>query len=107
MLPHQGQGASQAIEDAEAVGSLLEGVSPSDVPAALDEIFRVRYKRATMTQQQSRLAGLGSASRGTGDEVVKEMEAHAMNQFEFKNFTWQYRGAKDWQANHAEFVLAA
>lgn len=107
MLPHQGQGASQAIEDAEAIGALLQNVSPADVPATLEEIFRIRYKRATMTQQQSRLAGLGSASRGTGDEVVKQMEAHAMNQFEFKNFTWQYRGAKDWKENHSEHVLQA
>ncbi|KAG7531502.1 hypothetical protein FFLO_04300 [Filobasidium floriforme] len=105
MLPHQGQGASQAIEDAEAIGALLQNVSPADVPATLEEIFRIRYKRATMTQQQSRLAGLGSASRGTGDEVVKQMEAHAMNQFEFKHFTWQYRGAKDWKENHPEHVL--
>ena len=107
MLPHQGQGASQAIEDAEAVGSMLEGVRPEDVPAKLDEIFRVRYKRATMTQQQSRMAGLGSASRLPDDEKTKQMEAHAMDQFKFKNFTWIYKGAKDWQENHSEFVLAA
>ena len=39
MLPTQGQGASQAIEDAEALGAFFEGIS--DPPSADDGLSKI------------------------------------------------------------------
>lgn len=41
MLPTQGQGASQAIEDAEALGAFFEGISEPPSADALSEILEV------------------------------------------------------------------
>lgn len=41
MLPTQGQGASQAIEDAEALGAFFEGISEVPSAEALSEILEV------------------------------------------------------------------
>jgi salicylate hydroxylase len=41
MLPTQGQGASQAIEDAEALGAFFEGISEAPSAEALSEILEV------------------------------------------------------------------
>jgi salicylate hydroxylase len=59
MLPTQGQGASQSIEDAEALGAyfsdLTEGpVSREDVEARLKSVFEARYERASLIQAYSR-----------------------------------------------------
>lgn len=41
MLPTQGQGASQAIEDAEALGAFFEGISEPPSAEALSTILEV------------------------------------------------------------------
>lgn len=41
MLPTQGQGASQAIEDAEALGAFFEGISEPPSADGLSEILEV------------------------------------------------------------------
>jgi salicylate hydroxylase len=41
MLPTQGQGASQAIEDAEALGAFFEGVNEPPSAETLSEILEV------------------------------------------------------------------
>lgn len=41
MLPTQGQGASQAIEDAEALGAFLENISEAPTSEALERILEV------------------------------------------------------------------
>lgn len=41
MLPTQGQGASQAIEDAEALGAFFEGISETPSADALSKILEV------------------------------------------------------------------
>lgn len=41
MLPTQGQGASQAVEDAEAVGSFFENIRDSPSAEELSEILEV------------------------------------------------------------------
>jgi salicylate hydroxylase len=43
MLPTQGQGASQAIEDAEALGAFFEGISEAPSAEALSEILDVSF----------------------------------------------------------------
>ncbi|KAF7531218.1 hypothetical protein G7054_g9077 [Neopestalotiopsis clavispora] len=57
MLPTQGQGASQAVEDAEALGSFFDDIQDfgtSEVNHRLSQVFKSRYKRATLIQQYSR-----------------------------------------------------
>ncbi|KNB09122.1 hypothetical protein FOXG_09764 [Fusarium oxysporum f. sp. lycopersici 4287] len=55
MLPTQGQGASQSIEDAEAVCAFLTNVQSRDeVGAALERVFAARYDRASLIQKFSR-----------------------------------------------------
>lgn len=60
MLPTRGQGASQALEDAEALGAFFADIEgPQDtnrVAGILEEIFKCRYDRACLIQKHSRLA---------------------------------------------------
>ena len=50
----QGQGGSQAIEDAEALGVALEAATPDEVADQLKKVEKVRYERATFIQKCSR-----------------------------------------------------
>jgi 2-polyprenyl-6-methoxyphenol hydroxylase-like FAD-dependent oxidoreductase len=52
LLPHTGQGAAQALEDAVALGRVLR--TGSDVPAALRRYEQVRAKRTTVLLHQGR-----------------------------------------------------
>lgn len=58
-LPHQGQGAAQAMEDAVALGTVLEkGLTADEVPERLKLYNDIRYERASKVQEFTRLAGL-------------------------------------------------
>lgn len=57
MLPHLGQGANQAIEDAFALAAALRGASCADVPAALRHYAQVRRRRTDVVQANSRTNG--------------------------------------------------
>jgi salicylate hydroxylase len=59
MLPHMGQGANQAIEDAMALATLLRGVSAADVPEALTRYETLRRDRTARVQRLSRTNGVG------------------------------------------------
>lgn len=50
MLPFGGQGANQAIEDAGALGALLQGASADDIPHCLNQFEEVRRLRASRVQ---------------------------------------------------------
>jgi salicylate hydroxylase len=73
MLPTQGQGASQAIEDAEALGTLfghiIEKPSKDEVSSILEDVFKSRYERVSLIQQFSREAAKPATDRGSN--VVK------------------------------------
>lgn len=57
-LPHQGQGAAIAMEDAVALATVLEkGCNRNEVPERLELYNRIRYERACRVQQYTRLAG--------------------------------------------------
>lgn len=58
MLPHMGQGANQAIEDAMALATLLRGVAVADAPAALMRYQTLRRDRTARVQQNARANGL-------------------------------------------------
>lgn len=79
MLPLQGQGASQSIEDAEALGHFFQDIvggtdaSGSSVPfeevtRRLEELFEARYERASLIQQYSRQAAKPATE--TGSNVI-------------------------------------
>jgi salicylate hydroxylase len=72
MLPTQGQGASQTIEDAEALGTLFDHVSerpPKDeVSSILASVFQSRYERASLIQKFSREAAKPATE---GSNVIK------------------------------------
>ncbi|KAL2801641.1 hypothetical protein BJX63DRAFT_416863 [Aspergillus granulosus] len=94
MLPTQGQGASQAIEDAEALGSFFEGINcrPNleQIAECLKNVFRARYERATLVQMYSR-----QQARPATDANSIEIK---LNTDEFTHFNYSYNGAKDWLA---------
>ncbi|KAH8083116.1 hypothetical protein HD553DRAFT_313277 [Filobasidium floriforme] len=95
MLPTQGQGASQSIEDAEALGAyfsdLTEGpVSREDVEARLKSVFEARYERASLIQAYSRQQARPATE--VGSTVI------TMNPGEFMEYNCRYSGAKEWAA---------
>lgn len=97
MLPTQGQGASQAIEDAEALQAFLyefgEGqVSKDQVEKALCKVFKTRYERASLIQAYSR----EQARPGTAGREV------TLNPAEFMKFNCEYQGAVDWLERQAK-----
>jgi 2-polyprenyl-6-methoxyphenol hydroxylase-like FAD-dependent oxidoreductase len=89
VLPHQASGALSAIEDAEALGAFLRGATRADVPAALQRVFRARFRRASVFQQNSRANGLYSASAGADGLFAQ----------------WEYTGAEAWERERPEMVL--
>jgi 2-polyprenyl-6-methoxyphenol hydroxylase-like FAD-dependent oxidoreductase len=56
-LPHQGQGAGQAIEDAYALGALLAKDGLKDYGAAFQAFEHLRKRRTSLVQAYSRVAG--------------------------------------------------
>jgi salicylate hydroxylase len=54
MLPFFAQGSAQAVEDAEALATCLQGAGRADVPAALQRYEALRRPRATQVQLMSR-----------------------------------------------------
>jgi 2-polyprenyl-6-methoxyphenol hydroxylase-like FAD-dependent oxidoreductase len=54
MTPDLGQGGCQAFEDAVALGAVLDGAAPADVPAALGRYDALRRPRTTALQRQAR-----------------------------------------------------
>jgi 2-polyprenyl-6-methoxyphenol hydroxylase-like FAD-dependent oxidoreductase len=54
MTPDLGQGGCQAFEDAVALGALLDGAGPADVPSLLARYDALRRPRTAALQQQAR-----------------------------------------------------
>jgi salicylate hydroxylase len=78
MLPLQGQGASQSIEDAEALGHFFRDITAGggesnasssiaveDVERRLAEVFEARFERASLIQQYSRQAANPATAAGS------------------------------------------
>ena len=65
MLPHLGQGANQAIEDAAALAALLGAVDPHGVSRALAAYQALRLDRTARVQQGSRRNGASYDSSGS------------------------------------------
>ncbi|EYB32844.1 hypothetical protein FG05_03729 [Fusarium graminearum] len=90
MLPTQGQGASQSIEDAEAISAFLSEVHSRDqVGEALKRVFAARYGRATLIQKFSR-----DQAKPATDGVSKEIK---LDPAQFMKYNSDYDGAVDWE----------
>jgi len=68
-LPHQGQGAGLAIEDAYALGALLAKGGPDDYGSAFEGFENLRRRRAWTVQAYSRAAG--RAYKTAGDAATQ------------------------------------
>jgi salicylate hydroxylase len=94
MLPTQGQGASQSLEDAEALRAYFADLPPSpskgDVQDVLEKVVDARYERASLIQKYSRdQAKPPKAEAG-------ESGATTLNPAEFMDYNCNYSGAKEW-----------
>ncbi|KAB1648438.1 NAD(P)-binding protein [Pseudoclavibacter endophyticus] len=54
MLPHLGQGANQAVEDAMVLAEVLSAAEPTAVESALERYERLRRERTTAVQRGAR-----------------------------------------------------
>ena len=68
-LPHQGQGAGLAIEDAYALGALLAKRGPEDYAPVFEAFENLRKRRAWTVQAYSRAAG--RAYKFVGEEAAR------------------------------------
>lgn len=93
MLPTQGQGASQAVEDAEALGAFFADVHGANVSLRKIEqvnktVFECRYDRASTIQGYSR--------QTAGPATDKKSFKVNMNPAQFMDYNCNYNGALDW-----------
>lgn len=91
MLPTQGQGASQAIEDAEALqfflGRLHGKPAPEDIHQALVDVWSARHARAHLIHQFSRAHG------PRGADAAGKVK---LSMTEFMEYNCNYNGVEDW-----------
>jgi 2-polyprenyl-6-methoxyphenol hydroxylase-like FAD-dependent oxidoreductase len=90
VLPHQGAGATSAIEDAEALAFTLRDATAMSVPSALLRTFAIRSKRAIKFQTASRARGLHG--KLDTEDGAKALEG------------WIYPGAQKWAEEHPDMV---
>ncbi|KAK3360442.1 hypothetical protein B0T25DRAFT_602022 [Lasiosphaeria hispida] len=88
MLPHQGQGGAQSIEDGIALGIALCGAAPGGIAARLGVFERARRDRASAIQVLSNAAGeqVGLVEREAGRFV----EVVPRTPLEFARFNWGF-----------------
>ncbi|THX16081.1 FAD/NAD(P)-binding domain-containing protein [Aureobasidium pullulans] len=92
MLPTQGQGASQSIEDAEALQAFFADTTakpnPQQITRRIRKVFEARYKRASLIQAYSRQQAKPATEKGS----VKV----TLNPAEFLDYNCKYEGAVKW-----------
>ncbi|KPI35031.1 3-hydroxybenzoate 6-hydroxylase 1 [Cyphellophora attinorum] len=94
-LPHQGQGGAVAIEDAAALGVLLEaGLRPEDVPDRLSLYEEIRRPRANKLQEYTRLAGEDLKPGQAQKFDVRDYTNYNFDHDEFDNST---KRLKEWK----------
>jgi 2-polyprenyl-6-methoxyphenol hydroxylase-like FAD-dependent oxidoreductase len=87
MLPHVGQGANQAIEDAVALATLLSRADAASAPAALQAYERVRRPHAANVQGSSRANG---ARYDSAQRDVSNRDRELSNQARDRAWMWDY-----------------
>lgn len=88
MLPHQAQGAAQAVEDTWVLTRKLRDAAPGDVPHALKAYEQGRIRRATAVQQASRDHGAAyhlpdGPEQQKRDRVMAEQAGNAAISFDW------------------------
>jgi salicylate hydroxylase len=112
MLPHQGQGAAQAVEDGEALGVFFEDIrgpqTTEHVHAILQQIYDIRHERATTVQEYSLMLSKPKENGGYAKQVgccaqahvhlgrSANLNLHSISKL-FLPWNWRYEGARDWQ----------
>ena len=96
MLPHAGQGANQAIEDAIALATVLSRANRESAPRALAIYESLRHRRAAGVQRMSRFNGaLYEAT--TGD--LKARDGLLAGVHQTRAWVWNYDAeAEAWAA---------
>jgi salicylate hydroxylase len=87
MLPHAGQGANQAIEDALAVATVLSHADRASAPRALLIYERLRRERTAGVQRMSRFNG-ALYEAGSGDLSARDGQLAA--QPRARAWIWNY-----------------
>ena len=92
MLPTQGQGASQSVEDGEALRAFCTGIrgkpSKAQVSDVLEKVLKARHERASLIQRYSR----EQAKPGTSNGSMKI----TLDPGQFMKYNCDYNGALDW-----------
>lgn len=92
MLPTQGQGASQSVEDGEALQAFFAGIQEMptrrQVSDALEKVLEARYERASLIQRYSRQQAKPGTSSGSNEVTL--------NPGQFMKYNCDYGGAEDW-----------
>ncbi|KAJ9610633.1 hypothetical protein H2200_005410 [Cladophialophora chaetospira] len=94
MLPTQGQGASQSVEDAEALGAFFSHVEEGEtwrreIESINKRVFDCRSTRASTIQAYSRQTAKPATEKG-GIRIN-------MNPAQFMDYNCKYDGAFDWE----------
>jgi len=87
MLPHSGQGANQAIEDAVTLAAVLSWAAPSAVPQALKVYEALRRERCTRVQRSSRVNGARYDASGCD---LGERNRQLSIQAQERAWVWEY-----------------
>lgn len=87
MLPHTGQGANQAIEDALTLAAVLRRADPASAPRALLIYESLRRERTARVQRGSRINGARYDATG-GDLVARDRQLAA--QYLERAYIWTY-----------------
>jgi salicylate hydroxylase len=75
MLPHQGQGTGQAIEDGVILALCLQGVNAENIHKRLELYFRLRKERTDRVVNTSREAGRIASSANPDKRTPVDLDA--------------------------------
>jgi len=92
MLPHLGQGVNQALEDAEALATLLSSADAESAPAALKLYDALRRPRTSVVQRSARSTG-GTYDTRNGN--VTERDAAVGRSGELRQWLFDYDVSAD------------
>ena len=87
MLPHAGQGANQALEDAVALATLLKGADRKRAPAALLAYEALRRERTAEVQRRSRRTG---ARLDAPDRQTQHRDRELAGQWSERTWIYDY-----------------
>ena len=87
MLPHVGQGANQALEDAVALAAVLRRADPASAPRALRLYEALRRERTARVQRSARVNG-ARYDAASGDLGSRDRQLAAQSQE--RAWIWNY-----------------